>query len=64
MKKKLFIACCLLCTATLLVSQESDTTAVRPSRLKNFIGSYPTPRTAALCGIIPGGGQAYNRKWW
>ena len=64
MKKTLFIACCLLCTATVLVSQEQDTVAARPSRLKNFIGPYPTPRTAALCGIIPGGGQAYNRKWW
>jgi hypothetical protein len=64
MKKTLYIACCLLCTATVVVSQEPDTSIARPSRLGNFIGTYPTPRTAALCGIIPGGGQAYNRKWW
>lgn len=64
MKKTLYIACCLLCTATVVVSQEPDTSIARPSRLTNFIGTYPTPRTAALCGIIPGGGQAYNRKWW
>ncbi|MFN5238741.1 MAG: DUF5683 domain-containing protein [Bacteroidota bacterium] len=64
MQKKLFIAFCLLCTATVLSSQDADTAAMRPSRIKNFIGTYPTPRTAALCGIIPGGGQAYNRKWW
>ena len=29
-----------------------------------FIKKYPNPRAAALLAIIPGGGQAYNKKWW
>jgi Family of unknown function (DUF5683) len=30
-----------------------------------FRSDYPNPRKAALLGlVIPGGGQAYNQKWW
>jgi len=29
-----------------------------------FTKNYPNPRKAALFGIIPGGGQVYNKKWW
>jgi hypothetical protein len=30
-----------------------------------FSKNYPNPRTAALLSfIIPGAGQAYNKKWW
>jgi hypothetical protein len=29
-----------------------------------FTKGYPNPRLAALFGVIPGGGQIYNKKWW
>ncbi|MBL7825252.1 MAG: hypothetical protein JNJ57_01385 [Saprospiraceae bacterium] len=29
-----------------------------------FVEKYPNPPAAALLGIIPGGGQIYNKKWW
>lgn len=29
-----------------------------------FVKKYPNPRAAALLAIVPGGGQAYNKKWW
>lgn len=29
-----------------------------------FAKDYPNPRKAAIFGIIPGGGQLYNKKWW
>lgn len=29
-----------------------------------FTDDYPNPRKAALFSIIPGGGQAYNQKYW
>ncbi len=30
-----------------------------------FVKKYPNPRTAALLSfILPGAGQAYNKKWW
>jgi hypothetical protein len=30
-----------------------------------FVADYPNPRKAALFGlVIPGAGQAYNKKWW
>lgn len=30
-----------------------------------FTKNYPNPRTAALLSfILPGAGQAYNKKWW
>ncbi len=32
---------------------------------RNFTKKYPNPRTAALLSfILPGAGQAYNKKWW
>lgn len=29
-----------------------------------FTKNYPNPRLAALLSVFPGGGQAYNKKWW
>lgn len=30
-----------------------------------FVKKYPNPRAAALLSfVLPGAGQAYNRKWW
>lgn len=31
--------------------------------LPDSTGALPQPRTALLLGIIPGGGQVYNRAW-
>jgi hypothetical protein len=29
-----------------------------------FTSDYPEPKKALLLSIIPGGGQAYNKRWW
>ncbi|MEI6411733.1 MAG: DUF5683 domain-containing protein [Bacteroidota bacterium] len=29
-----------------------------------FSKGYPNPHLATIFGIIPGGGQMYNKKWW
>ncbi|MEL7020136.1 MAG: DUF5683 domain-containing protein, partial [Bacteroidota bacterium] len=31
---------------------------------RTFQADYPNPKKAALLAIIPGMGQAYNKKWW
>jgi Family of unknown function (DUF5683) len=32
---------------------------------RNFVKKYPNPRVAALLSfVLPGAGQAYNKKWW
>ncbi|MCE7923952.1 MAG: hypothetical protein DYG98_12915 [Haliscomenobacteraceae bacterium CHB4] len=43
-----------------------STSPPRPSAIKRFFtDGYPNPRRAALLStIIPGAGQAYNKKWW
>lgn len=42
------------------VSPPDSLAAVKPSR-KVFT---PSPQRAALYGLIPGGGQVYNRRYW
>jgi len=45
-----------------------DSGVVMPKRrnavARFFTKGYPNPRLAALFGVIPGGGQMYNKKWW
>jgi Family of unknown function (DUF5683) len=46
-----------------------DSAAVAKKResfyARHFTKNYPNPRTAALLSfILPGAGQAYNKKWW
>lgn len=46
-----------------------DSTIVKKGRegffYRYFEKKYPNPRTAALLSfILPGAGQAYNKKWW
>lgn len=46
-----------------------DTTLAKKTK-QNFarrtlLKNYPNPRIAALCSfVLPGAGQAYNKKWW
>jgi Family of unknown function (DUF5683) len=56
-----------------LSAQQRDTSALTPivvasdstkSKTGFFSKNYPNPRRAALLGIFPGGGQAYNKRWW
>jgi hypothetical protein len=52
-----------------LTSALSDSNALQPSKgrlLKRFfVEKYPNPRAAALLSfVLPGAGQAYNKKWW
>jgi hypothetical protein len=56
-------------TAKTSVQTAPDTLAIPPVKLglvKRFFGKqYPSPRTAALLSfVLPGAGQAYNKKWW
>lgn len=51
--------------STVSVIDTSLTAEKRPGWVKRFFfQKYPNPKVAALLGIIPGLGQAYNRKWW
>ncbi len=44
----------------------SEPPPARPSFIKRFFtDDYPKPgRAALLSAILPGSGQAYNKKWW
>lgn len=44
----------------------ADTSIDKPSFVRRFFSKdYPNPRKAALfSAIIPGAGQAYNKRWW
>ena len=50
--------------------EQTDTTTLTKTAKKGFARrvfskNYPNPRTAALLSfILPGAGQAYNKKWW
>jgi hypothetical protein len=59
-----YIALCLLGTVHAW-SQQPDSASVFPEppplRAEN---AWPKPKSAVLWGIIPGGGQVYNRDWW
>lgn len=50
------------------VALDSDTAGElsKKGRIGRFLSSdYPNPKKAALFSlVIPGSGQAYNRKWW
>lgn len=49
---------------------EDTTTVVEKAKKQGFVHrvfskNYPNPRTAALfSAVLPGAGQAYNKKWW
>jgi len=53
----------------LVTSPTNDTTILRKGKegffYRYYTKKYPNPRTAALLSfILPGAGQAYNKKWW
>lgn len=35
-----------------------------PAQARPAASGWPNPKKAVLWGIIPGGGQVYNRDWW
>jgi hypothetical protein len=44
---------------------QTDSATKRPGPVRRFFTKdYPKPGRAALLAIVPGAGQAYNRKWW
>jgi hypothetical protein len=56
---------------TVLLPTDSTHVAIPDSGIERnhwlrhfFTHDYPNPRKAVLFGIIPGGGQIYNKKWW
>lgn len=46
------------------VAATPDTTEARKSVFSWFSEDYPVPGKALILSAIPGGGQAYNKKWW
>lgn len=42
----------------------ADSTALKTPILHWFKDAYPAPKKALLLSIFPGGGQAYNKRWW
>lgn len=78
--KCILFFCCLLPftaftqrTDSLIISRDSTFLALPDSAdavrkqgpiRRFFTYDYPNPRKAALFAIIPGGGQAYNKKYW
>lgn len=64
----LFFLC--LASPLWLFSQEADTLSqIAPDpvvldSLEQKARFIPVPRNALLWSFIPGGGQAYNRRWW
>jgi hypothetical protein len=62
MKKWLWIVCCLLCFKTISLAQMQDTSKLSVNARKKL---YSGPRRAAiLSAVLPGLGQAYNKKYW
>jgi len=64
-------ACLLFFGAMPLLAQDADTiatgtdsTTVKKRGEGWFSKDYPKPSKALILSIIPGGGQAYNKKWW
>ena len=41
-----------------------DSTVEKRAFFQWFKESYPDPKKALILSIIPGGGQAYNKRWW
>jgi hypothetical protein len=73
--KKAALTCFLALCLTGLYGQAADTippeAAVTDSLQEKgksmfswFTNDYPEPKKALLLSIIPGGGQAYNKRWW
>lgn len=60
----LYVAFLLLCISVASAQQpdsalvEGDVPPLRAEKL------WPKPKSAVFWGIIPGGGQVYNRDWW
>ncbi len=59
----------LLCSfwVTQLSGQNKDSlqlTSPKDSFIQKEVSLWPVPKKALLFGIIPGGGQLYNKKWW
>ncbi|MFZ4635086.1 MAG: DUF5683 domain-containing protein [Saprospiraceae bacterium] len=46
-----------------LQAQSADSVPPPPTPL-TVESDWPNPKKAVLWGIIPGGGQVYNRDWW
>lgn len=52
-------------TDTIPAAAVQDTVQVeRKSAFSWFSKNYPDPKKALLLSVIPGGGQAYNKRWW
>ena len=54
-------------TEQVLVLPDSSTNRTKREGFfhRYFIKKYPNPRAAALLSfVLPGAGQAYNKKWW
>ncbi len=54
---------------SLLIPQDMETKRKirKEARRKKFLATLPAnhnPKTASLLGLIPGGGQIYNRRFW
>ena len=67
----LLLTGCWLFNASPVQAQVLDTLMVQADSVpakKPFLGwfseNYPNPKKALLLSVFPGGGQAYNKKWW
>lgn len=58
--RHLFVAYMLI---LVVISPLRSSVMSSPFAQPDTSASTPDPRTALLLGIIPGGGQLYNRKW-
>jgi hypothetical protein len=43
---------------------EIDSSELRKGLFSWFTEDYPVPKKALVLSVIPGGGQAYNKRWW
>jgi len=56
-------------TQELAISPKTDSSVLQKNKesffYRYYTKKYPNPRTAALLSfLLPGAGQAYNKKWW
>ena len=51
---------------SLAIASDSNAVQVKTGFFRGFFtDGYPNPRKAALMSlVVPGSGQAYNKKWW